>query len=52
MHGVFIAAGDGLVSGKAIPPLSILDVAPTIAQTLRFQPAATIQGHAIEGIWR
>jgi predicted AlkP superfamily phosphohydrolase/phosphomutase len=52
MHGIFIAAGDGLVSGKTIPPVSILDVAPTIAQALRFQPAVTIEGHAIEGIWR
>jgi predicted AlkP superfamily phosphohydrolase/phosphomutase len=52
MHGIFIAAGDGLVSGKTISPVSILDVTPTIAQALRFKPAATIQGRAIEGIWR
>jgi hypothetical protein len=52
MHGIFIAAGDGLVSGQTIPPVSILDVAPTIAQALRFHPADTIQGHAVEGIWR
>jgi predicted AlkP superfamily phosphohydrolase/phosphomutase len=52
MHGIFIAAGDGLVSGKTIPPVSILDVAPTIAQALRFAPAVTVQGHAVEGIWR
>jgi predicted AlkP superfamily phosphohydrolase/phosphomutase len=52
MHGVFIAAGDGLLSGKAIPPVSILDVAPTIAQALRFQPTASVEGHAVAGIWR
>jgi predicted AlkP superfamily phosphohydrolase/phosphomutase len=52
MHGIFIASGDGLVSGKTIPPVSILDVAPTVAQALRFHPAVTIQGHAIEGVWR
>jgi len=52
MHGVFIAAGDGLVSGKTIPAVSSLDIAPTIAHVLRFQPATTVQGQAIEGIWR
>jgi len=52
MHGVFIAAGDGLAAGKTIPPVSSLDIAPTIAQALHFLPASTVQGHAIEGIWR
>jgi predicted AlkP superfamily phosphohydrolase/phosphomutase len=52
MQGVFVCAGGGLVSGKTIAPVSILDIAPTIAQALRFQPAATVQGHSIEGIWR
>jgi predicted AlkP superfamily phosphohydrolase/phosphomutase len=52
MQGVFVCAGGGLVSGKTIAPVSILDIAPTIAQALRFQPAAPVQGHSIEGIWR
>lgn len=52
MYGVFVAAGGGLVSGKTISPVSILDIAPTIAQALRFEPAASVQGRALEGIWR
>lgn len=52
MQGVFIAAGDGLLSGKTMGPVSILDIAPTIAQALRFQPAAAVQGQPIAGIWR
>ncbi len=52
MQGVFIAGGDGLASGKTIAPVSILDIAPTVAQALRFQPAAAVQGQPIAGIWR
>jgi predicted AlkP superfamily phosphohydrolase/phosphomutase len=52
MQGVFIAAGDGLAAGKTIAPVSILDIAPTIAQALRFQPAAAVQGQPVAGIWR
>jgi hypothetical protein len=32
--------------------VSILDIAPTIAQALRFQPAAAVQGQPVAGIWR
>lgn len=52
MHGIFIAAGNGLTSGKTIPSVHILDIAPTIAKALGLQPAPTVSGHAVEGIWR
>jgi len=52
MHGVFVAAGGLLASNKTVPSVSILDLAPTIARALRFQPVADTDGHALEGIWR
>nr|MBC7244289.1 alkaline phosphatase family protein [Chloroflexota bacterium] len=52
MHGIFIAAGNGLISGRMIPSVHILDIAPTIAKALDLQPASTMVGHAMEGIWR
>ncbi|MBC7262665.1 MAG: alkaline phosphatase family protein, partial [Chloroflexi bacterium] len=52
MRGIFIAAGNGLAFGKTIPPVYLLDVAPTVAKALRFQPPSTVVGHAVEGIWR
>jgi predicted AlkP superfamily phosphohydrolase/phosphomutase len=52
MHGIFIAAGDNLAQGKTISAAHIIDVAPTIARLLHFEPAPTVSGHAIEDIWR
>ncbi len=52
MHGIFIAAGNDLVSGKPIPPVHITDIAPTIARVLGFSSPATVSGQAIEDIWR
>lgn len=52
MRGIFIAAGNGLAFGKTILPVYLLDVAPTIAKALGFQPPSTMVGHAVEGIWR
>ena len=51
MQGAFIAAGDGLAAGKRIPHMHVIDVAPTIAQVLRFQPATTVSGSAPAGVW-
>lgn len=52
MHGIFLAAGNSIAFGKAIPFVHLLDVAPTIAQALKLQPASTMAGHVVEGIWR
>jgi predicted AlkP superfamily phosphohydrolase/phosphomutase len=52
MHGIFLAAGNGIAFGKAISSVHLLDVAPTIAQALKLQPASTMAGHVVEGIWR
>ena len=52
MNAIFVAAGNNLVSGGVIPAVHITDIAPTVAKALGFQPSATINGHAVEGIWR
>ncbi|MEM4724498.1 MAG: alkaline phosphatase family protein, partial [Candidatus Hadarchaeum sp.] len=52
MHGIFIAAGNGLARGKGIPPVHLLDIAPTIAKALGFQPPPTMVGHVVENIWQ
>ena len=48
MHGIFIAAGAGVPrSGEVIPPVSVVDYAPTIALMLGFEPALTVDGTPI-----
>lgn len=51
MHAIFIAAGFGIpASGEMIPPVKIVDYAPTIAHLLGFTPAATIDGSPIPAL--
>lgn len=51
MHAFFIAAGCGVpFSAETIPPVKIVDYAPTIAQLLGFIPAATIDGSPIPAL--
>lgn len=51
MQGIFLAAGIGIPdTGGVLQPVSVLDYAPTIAGLLGFEPAATVDGVAIEGI--
>lgn len=52
MRAIFVAAGGGLASGVAIPPIHIVDIAPTIARALRVSAANTVDGQAVEGIWQ
>ena len=48
MQTIFIAAGQGVpLANAVIPPLRIVDYAPTIALLLGFTPAATIDGSII-----
>lgn len=48
MHTIFIAAGYGVpLSNAIIPPLKIVDYAPTIALLLGFTPADTLDGSII-----
>ena len=51
MQGAFVAAGDGLAVGKRIPSIHVIDVAPTIAQALRFRQATTVVGSTPAGVW-
>jgi predicted AlkP superfamily phosphohydrolase/phosphomutase len=51
MHGFWIGAGDGLPSGQVIQPVSVLDLAPTIAKALNFEPAQGLNGQPISGLW-
>jgi predicted AlkP superfamily pyrophosphatase or phosphodiesterase len=49
MRALFIAAGAGLPQQEAaIPPVSILDIAPTLAALLGFDSAPTIDGQPIQ----
>ncbi len=48
MHAFFIAAGAGVpVQGELIPPVHIVDYAPTIAHLLGFSPAVSVDGQVI-----
>ncbi len=51
MHAIFIAAGAKIpMSGAVIPPVRIVDYAPTIARLLGFEPSPTVQGSPILAI--
>jgi predicted AlkP superfamily pyrophosphatase or phosphodiesterase len=48
MHTIFIATGYGIpLSNTVIPPLKVVDYAPTIAWLLGFSPAGTVDGSII-----
>ncbi len=48
MHTIFIAAGFGVDHpGMIIPPVKVVDYAPTIASLLSFEPASTVDGTII-----
>jgi predicted AlkP superfamily phosphohydrolase/phosphomutase len=49
LHAIFYAAGRGIKPGP-IGPVKLIDIAPTIAKLLGFQPAATVDGKAIDSI--
>jgi len=51
MRPFFIAAGSGIpATGQVIPPVKVIDYAPTIAQLLGFAPAAKVEGQPIPGL--
>ncbi|MFQ6013884.1 MAG: alkaline phosphatase family protein [Anaerolineae bacterium] len=48
MWGIFIAAGAGIGQGVTIGPVRAVDVAPTTAWLLGFEPADSVDGEVIE----
>jgi predicted AlkP superfamily phosphohydrolase/phosphomutase len=51
MHALFIAAGHGIPpSEEPIPPVRLVDLAPTIASWLGFDPALSAQGAPIPAL--
>ncbi|MCC6587058.1 MAG: alkaline phosphatase family protein [Bryobacterales bacterium] len=50
-NGVFVAAGRGIRQGVALPPLSILDVAPTLLYALGLPVSAEIEGRIPEQLF-
>jgi len=51
MHTIFIAAGvDVPQNSEIIPPVRVLDYAPTIASLLGFEPASTVDGSPIPAL--
>ena len=51
MYTIFIAAGvDVPQTGEVIPPVRVVDYAPTIASLLDFMPASTVDGSPIPAL--
>jgi len=51
MHTIFIATGaDVPPTGETIPPVRVVDYAPTIASLLGFTPASTVDGSPIPAL--
>jgi len=51
MHTIFIAAGAGVpATGGTIPPVRVVDYAPTIARMLGFPPAPNVDGTIIPAL--
>jgi predicted AlkP superfamily phosphohydrolase/phosphomutase len=49
LHAIFYAAGRGIKPG-VVEPVKLIDVAPTIAKLLGFQPAASVDGQVITAV--
>lgn len=52
MGGIFFALGRGVTPGTKLPPVSSLDVAPTVARLLGIEPPRDAEGRALEGLER
>jgi predicted AlkP superfamily pyrophosphatase or phosphodiesterase len=51
MHTIFLATGAGVpANGETIPPVRIVDYAPTIAEILGFSPAPNVEGAVIPAL--
>jgi hypothetical protein len=48
MHGIFYAWGAGVVKGKEIPRLDMIDVHPTVMALLGLQPGQPQDGHVVD----
>jgi len=47
-----VAAGRGVAEGRAIGPVHLVDVAPSVARLLGFAPPEGVDGRVLEGIIR
>jgi hypothetical protein len=47
MHAIFYAAGPGLRTGVAIPPIRHLDVAPTLAHLIGIPAPPQAEGRVV-----
>ncbi len=50
MRAIFVAAGPGIHAGANPGPVRVVDVAPTVARLLGFEPAATVDGRSLINI--
>jgi len=52
MRAMFVAAGRGIAEGKAIGPVHLVDVVPSVARLLGFAPPEGVDGRVLEEILR
>jgi alkaline phosphatase D len=48
MHGIFYAWGSGIVKGRQIPRLDMIDIHPTVMALLGLAPGRPVDGHAVQ----
>lgn len=46
MDGIFLGAGDGVAPGASVGPLGLLDIAPTILETMGVPPPGSMAGRS------
>lgn len=52
MRAIFVAAGWGVAEGRAIGPVHLVDVAPSVAKLLGFPPPEGVDGRVLEEMLR
>jgi predicted AlkP superfamily phosphohydrolase/phosphomutase len=52
MRAMLVAAGPGIAMGKAIGPVHLVDVAPSVARLLGFAPPEGVDGRVLEEVLR
>ncbi len=50
MGGILLALGRGVPAGVVLPPVEVLDLAPTVALLLGIDPPRDAEGHPIPGL--
>jgi hypothetical protein len=52
MRAIWVASGHGVRAAVSLPPVHVIDLAPTVATLLGFPPTDTMAGRVLQAVFR